>query len=286
MKPISENFGYKVFVTDPIPQNVTELVPNGDRRMFSPLSITLIYGENDAILVDPPLTIDQANAVGDWVERSGKKLTHIFVTHGHGDHWFTAGILAERFGARVVASIGTIKQMHRNVSIREAFWDKLFPGQIPPAPITAATPDGNRFALEGHALLIIEVGHTDTDDASVLHVPDLNLVVAGDAIYNGVHQYLSESGNGDREAWRKAIDTVEALRPRWIVAGHKNKALDDDGKRTITETRQYLDDVDELLRTNTTALDFFRAMLDRYPNRLNPGALWSGAKTLYERRAA
>lgn len=234
----------------------------------------------------PPLTIDQANAVGDWVERSGKKLTHIFVTHGHGDHWFTAGILAERFGARVVASIGTIKQMHRNVSIREAFWDKLFPGQIPPAPITAATPDGNRFAVEGHALLIIEVGHTDTDDASVLHVPDLNLVVAGDAIYNGVHQYLSESGNGGREVWRKAIDTVEALRPRWIVAGHKNKALDDDGKRTITETRQCLDDVDELLRTNTTALDFFRAMLDRYPNRLNPGALWSGAKTLYERRAA
>src|SRR5262249_23231532 len=140
-------------------------------------------------------------------------------------------------------------------------------------PVTAITPEDNRIALEGHDLIIVEVGHTDTDDASVLHVSDLNLVVAGDAIYNGV-QYLSESGNGGREAWRKAIDTVEALRPRWIVAGHKNKALDDDGNRTIAETRQYLDDVDELLRTNTTGLDFFRAMLDRYPNRLNPGALW------------
>lgn len=143
------------------------------------------------------------------------------------------------------------------------------------------TPDGNRFALEGNDLVIVEVGHTDTDDASVLHVPDLNLVVAGDAIYNGVHQYLSESANGGRDAWRKAIDTVEALRPRWIVAGHKNKALNDDATRTIVETRQYLDDVDELLRTNATTLDFFRAMLDHYPNRLNPGALWSGAKTLY-----
>jgi glyoxylase-like metal-dependent hydrolase (beta-lactamase superfamily II) len=279
MKPISETLGYDVFVTDPIPQNVTELVPNGERRMFSLLSITLIYGKNDAVLVDPPLTIDQASAVGDWVECSRKRLTHIFVTHGHGHHWFTAAILAERFGSQVVASAGTIQQMQHNVSIREAFWDKLFPGQIPPAP--GVTPDGNRFALEGHDLIIVEVGHSDTDEASVLHVPDLNLVVAGDAIYNGVHQYLSESGNGGREPWRKAIDTVEALRPRWIVAGHKNKALDDDGPRTIAETRQYLDDVDELLRTNTTALDFFRAMLDRYPNRLNPGALWSGAKTLY-----
>src|SRR5262249_36931854 len=248
--------------------------------MFSPLSITFIYGKNDAVLVDPPLTIDQVNTVGDWVERSGNSLTHIFVTHGHGDHWFTAAILAERFGAQVVASPGTIKQMHRNVSIREAFWDKLFPGQIPPAPITAVAPDGNRFALEGHDLIIVEVGHTDTDDGSVLHVPDLNLVVAGDAIYNGVHQYLSESADGGRDAWRKAIDTVEALRPRWIVAGHKDKALADEVTRRILETRQYLGDVDVLLRTNVTALDFFRAMLDRYPNRLNPGALWGGAKTL------
>ena len=26
---------------------------------------------------------------------------------------------------------------------------------------------------------------------------------------------------------------------------------------------------------------FFRAMLERYPTRLNPGALWGGAKALY-----
>jgi hypothetical protein len=39
------------------------------------------------------------------------------------------------------------------------------------------------------------------------------LVVAGDVLYNGVHKYLSESGNGGRDAWRKAIDIVEALRP-------------------------------------------------------------------------
>lgn len=280
MRP-SPSLGYDVFIAEPIPQNVTELVPNGDRRMFSPLSITLIHGEKDAVLVDPPLTIDQAKAVGDWVERSGKNLTHIFATHGHGDHWFTAGILAERFVTQVVASAGTIKQMQRNVSIREVFWDKFFPGQIPPAPVTAVTPEGNRFALEGHELIIVEVGHSDTDDTTVLHVPDLRLVVAGDVIYNGVHQYLSESGNGGRDAWRKAIDMVEALHPRWIVAGHKNKALDDDAAGAIAETRQYLDDVDDLLWRHHTPLDFFNAMLERYPKRLNPGALWSGAKALY-----
>jgi glyoxylase-like metal-dependent hydrolase (beta-lactamase superfamily II) len=115
----------------------------------------------------------------------------------------------------------------------------------------------------------------------VLHVPDLELVVAGDAIYNGVHQFLAESANGGRDKWRAAIDIVETLKPRWIVAGHKNKALDDAAERTITQSREYLDTADELLLQNTTALGFFNAMLRQYPDRLNPGALWMGAAALY-----
>jgi len=275
------SISYDVFVADPIAQAVTELVPNGDRRMFSPLSVTLIKGERDAVLVDPPLTREQAADVAAWVKASGKNLTHIFATHGHGDHWFTAGLLADTFGAQVVASAGTIAQMHRNVAMREVFWDKLFPDQIPDSPVTAVTPAGNRFELEGHELRIIEVGHSDTDETSVLHVPDLSLVVAGDVIYNGVHQFLVESKGSGRDEWRKAIDTVEALRPRFIVTGHKNKDLDDDAGRAIAQTREYLDAADELLERNATPLDFFNAMLDRFPTRLNPGAIWGGAVALY-----
>ncbi|MDX2852944.1 MBL fold metallo-hydrolase [Streptomyces sp. PA03-3a] len=272
---------YEVFTADPIPLNVPELVPNGDRRMFSPLSITLIHGEHDAVLVDPPMTTVQGEAVAQWVETSGKNLTHIFVTHGHGDHWFAANLLAERFGAQVVATEGTIKQMYHNVAIRPGFWDKLLPGQIPDSPVTAVTVPNNRFTLEDHEMVIVEVGHTDTDDTSVLHVPDLDLVVAGDVIYNGVHQFLVEAKNGGLDAWRRAIDTVEALQPRWIVTGHKNKALDDDATRAINETRQYLNAADELLPQHDSALSFFNAMLELFPERLNPGALWNGAAALY-----
>jgi glyoxylase-like metal-dependent hydrolase (beta-lactamase superfamily II) len=273
--------GYDVHVTEQVPLNVPELVPNGDRRTFSPLSITMIHGEADAVLVDPPLTRDQAEDVAAWVEASGKNLTHIFVTHGHGDHWFTAGLLADRFDAQVVATAGTIEQMRRNAALREAFWDKLLPGQIPDAPVTATVPEGHRLHLEGHELVIVEVGHSDTDETSVLHVPDLQLVVAGDVIYNGVHQFLVESKDGGRDAWRKAIDAVEALEPRSIVAGHKNRELDDHGGRAIEETRRYLDSVDELLARHDGPLSFFESMVERFPDRLNPGALWGGCGVLY-----
>jgi hypothetical protein len=109
--------------------------------------------------------------------------------------------------------------------------------------------------------------------------------VAGDVIYNGAHQYLGESANGGRDAWRKATDTVKALQPRWVVAGHKNKDLDDAAARVIAETRQYLDDADDLLAKNSTARDFFNAMLQRYPNRrLGATTLWAGTSTLYALR--
>ncbi|HJZ70699.1 MAG TPA: hypothetical protein VKE51_03110, partial [Vicinamibacterales bacterium] len=125
-------------------------------------------------------------------------------------------------------------------------------------------------------------GHADTDDNSVLHVPDLGLVVAGDVIYNGAHLYLGGSvAVGGLNPWRTAIDKVEALKPRHIVAGHQNRKLNDDAGRTIAETRRYLDDADGLLRTEKTAVDFFNAKIARYPNHLARTVLWASAAGLY-----
>src|SRR5262245_48846420 len=268
---------YDVFVNAPPPHNSNRLLPNGEPKGGSPVASTLIYGSEDAVLTDPAFTTDQAQELGEWIARKDRNLTEIFVSHGHGDHWFAAGLLAERFGARVVATSGTIARMREAIAARPVLWDKVYAG-IPPAPITAVTVPGNRLTLEGHELVIVEVGHADTDDNSVLHVPDLRLVVAGDVIYNGAHQYLAESVVvGGFGPWRAAIDKVEALRPQHVVAGHQNKQLDDDAQRTIAETRQYLDDADELLRTENTAVDFFKAKIQRYPSHLARTVLWASA---------
>jgi len=272
---------YEKFVNDPPPRN-DGFLPNGEPKGGSPVASTLIYGSRDAVLTDPAFTMDQARALGDWVAGKGRKITDIFITHGHGDHWFAAGLLADRFGARVVATAGTIAQMHAGVAGRPFLWDKIYRGMIPPSPVTAVTVPNNRFTLEGHDLVMVEVGHADTDDNSVLHIPDLGLVVAGDVIYNGAHLYLGGSvAVGGLDPWRAAIDRVAALKPLHVVAGHQNKQLDDDAERTIAETRRYLDDADELLRTEKTAVGFFNAKIARYPNHLARTVLWASAAGLY-----
>ena len=131
---VNETLTYDVFVNEAPPQD--GVLPNGEPKRFSPQASTLIYGSQDAVLTDPPMTTDQARLVGDWVAAKGRNVTDIFITHGHGDHWFAAGLLAERFGARVVASAGTIAQMHTNLATRPMLWDKIYSG-LPPSPVTA-----------------------------------------------------------------------------------------------------------------------------------------------------
>jgi glyoxylase-like metal-dependent hydrolase (beta-lactamase superfamily II) len=276
---------YDVFISEPIPFSDTDKAPNGDRRMFQPISSTLIFGVRDAVLVDPPMTIEQTDRVAQWIEDSGKRLVHIYITHGHGDHWFGTAPLLRRFkGASAYAAAGTIEVMrqHANREFRAAVWDQSFPDQIPDSPVLATTPLGNRFELEGNELRIVEVGHADTDQSTVLHVPSIGLVVAGDVIYNGCHQYLAETQDGGLDKWMTAVDMVAALQPIYVVAGHKNKALNDDPK-IVAETRRYLEDAKRLIGTSDSALGFYNAMIELYPERLNPSALWFwGAKTLFK----
>lgn len=276
---------YQVFTSEPIPFADGAKAPNGAPHMFSSISSTLIFGKTDAVLVDPPMTIEQAERVAAWVHESGKRLKHVFITHGHGDHWFGTATLLRRFSnTTVFAAAGTIDVMrfHANPNFRAQAWDKNFPGQIGDTPVTATTPPGNTFDLEGNDLRIVDVGHSDTDKSSVLHVPSIGLVVAGDVVYNGYHQYLVESANGGIRAWMKALDTVAALQPRNVVAGHRNQDLGDDPK-AIGESRRYLEDAERVIAKSKTAREYYDAMIKLYPDRLNPGAVWFwGAQALFK----
>jgi glyoxylase-like metal-dependent hydrolase (beta-lactamase superfamily II) len=252
-------------------------MPDGARQTWSPLSSTLIFGVQDALLVDPPFTRTQIQAVGDWVERSGRRLAYIYSTHGHGDHWFGTGELAKRFpGVTVYATEGTIEVMRRQAGPSHERFDRLFPGQIPETPVLAEPIPGQGILLEGNPVVAVETGHSDTDNTTVLQVPSIGLVVAGDVAYNGVHQYILEGGHGGLQQWLHAIDRVDELDPRAVVAGHKNKDLPDD-PAVLGETRQYLQDVIRLLDEKPTAQEFFDQMIALYPGRLNPSPVWYGA---------
>jgi glyoxylase-like metal-dependent hydrolase (beta-lactamase superfamily II) len=172
--------------------------------------------------------------------------------------------------------------MRRNASpeVLAGAWERAFPGQIPSELVIAAELEDEVIDLEGEELRVVDLGHTDTDHTSCLHVPSIGLVVAGDAAYNDVHPYLAESNARKRREWLAALDKIEALEPRAVVASHK-RPENEDNPRIIEETRQYIRDFDRLAALTTTAQELYDKMLQLYPTRMNPGwALWSSASAI------
>jgi glyoxylase-like metal-dependent hydrolase (beta-lactamase superfamily II) len=134
-------------------------------------SATLIYGDQDAVLVDTFMTIEENARLVDWIRSQRRNLTHIFLTHGHGDHVYGSGQVLEAFPtAQAVATAGTVAEARREAGdeYRVGFSSRLFPDQIPPQPAIPTELSGDTIALEEHELRVIDTGHTDTTATSVL----------------------------------------------------------------------------------------------------------------------
>jgi glyoxylase-like metal-dependent hydrolase (beta-lactamase superfamily II) len=277
---MSNGLHWKVFVSTEATVVTSDLAPGATERRWSPISSTLISGQRDAVLVDTFVTIEQNRTLADLLASSGKNLKTIYATHGHGDHFFGVNIIRERFpSVRFVASPEVISVMRRQASkaVLDSFWSPRFPGQIDANPAIAEELAGSVIEIEGQELVSVPLGHTDTDNTTCLHVPSIGLVVAGDAAYNDVHLYLAESNQHTRKEWISALDMIESLKPRTVVAGHKRPGRDDVPK-IIEETRQYIRDFGRVASVTESAEQLYHDMRALYPNRLNPGALWSSAR--------
>ena len=275
---------HDVLVSDLAPVADPTPVPDGSPALWQAMSHTLVYGPTSAALVDPPITAAQTAALADWIAAHGRRLEYIYITHWHGDHWLGTGDLLKRFPeATVLAGPATAHRVNDLVAEGQAppFFTSLFPGQISDAAteITVEEVPADGFLLDGHHLVSVEVGHSDTDDSTVLHVPSTGLVAAGDVVYNNVHQFLAETPNGGFDAWLNALDTVAALDPRFVVAGHKD-ARRNDAPSDIDETRRYLEATRDLLEARPTRQEFFRRTLELFPERVNPYIVWVGAQRL------
>jgi glyoxylase-like metal-dependent hydrolase (beta-lactamase superfamily II) len=273
-----------VYVAPPIPW----FKPNGkEGGLWSPISCTLVHGEKEAVLVDTPITIAQTNDLVNWIKKRipGKQLKAIYITHGHGDHFFGIPALLRHFPtARPFATVGTLEHMKQQ--IKEPFfsktWGSQFPGQIDQSfHLADPLPSHNEIYLEGHTLKAIEVGQADTHASTILWVPDIKLAVAGDVVYGDVHQMLAECDTKEkRDGWIASIRKVEALLPELVVPGHK-QADEVDGTFHLAESRRYIEIFERLLAQSKSSRELAEAMLKEFPTRFNPGALFMGTTAAF-----
>ena len=247
--------------------------PAGIRAMWSPLCSTLIAGERDAILVDTTITYDQVDRLADWVERFGKQVAGVVITRGHSDHWIGLARLQERFPhARFEATEEGMR----------AYWRGLFPGEIPEVPVPPELFDGDSIDLDGHELRVIDIGQGDIEHSTIVRVPSLRAVAAGDVVYNKVHMLTALTDATAREAWIASIGSIAALDPDIVVAGHKRVGAPD-SRDAIEQSEQYLRDFSRIAAESDTAEQTVAAMLELHGDRDNTYTLWASAQAAARR---
>ena len=252
-------------------EEMPELIPSGT---FSPTTATLVSGATEVVLIDALHLTEEVKDLGDLIERTGKKLTTIYITHDHADHYLGFGPLLERFPeAKCVALPHVVESMEKTMETQAGQWKLLFGDTcVSPGPLPEVL-EGDTLYVDGSPLRIIEVKQADIRPSSIVHVPEIDLVIAGDSIYNEIHPMLGLSTPAEWQDWLETIDFVESLQPKMIVAGHRRPDGDDHAVATmIAETRAYIRDFSAAFEVAKTVEELVGTMMAKYPNH---GNVWS-----------
>jgi glyoxylase-like metal-dependent hydrolase (beta-lactamase superfamily II) len=273
-------------------KSVVSVLPEWDtaeQATWPASSVSLLTGEKEAVLIDALITFAEAERVVDWIRATGKELLTVYITHGHGDHFFGLNTILAAFPeAKAVALPEVVPFAQEQVSPGNmSFWNGTFPNQIPEHPRVPERMQGSVIVLEGHELRPIMIGQSDTAPSSVVHIPDIDAVVGGDVAYNGIHCWLAQTDREKREGWIDSLDSIAALNPKIVVAGHKAPgARDDDPQAILEATKTYIRDFDRLVRESATPKALIDNMMQLHGERGNLYTLWTAAYGVSEQLGA
>lgn len=175
--------------------------------------------------------------------RLGQPITRVILTHYHSDHFYGAQALQEQ-GAEVWARsegqqyLASEIAEARLLQRQQTLWPWVDENTALAAAdrwfdITKAEPV--EFSMGGRSFRLISGGSAHAPDDTMLYVDDVGALFAGDLYFTGRLPFVVDSNTRE---WLNALDTIEALEPKVVIAGHgpASTNVEDD----IKMTRRYI----------------------------------------------
>lgn len=229
-------------------------------------NIALIKGEKKAVLVDAPFTMADAHRVVGMILDSGRDLETVFITHDHPDHYFAMEVITQAFpNARIVAHPQVVADIWRSLPFKVKRWSPGLGANGPRMPTAPLPTQGNTLMLEGHALQIIGPMQGDHANATALWAPGIKALFPGDLVYNQMYLWFGEHDPQAIAAWGKSLETLAALQPDLVVAGHAKPGLPDDISG-IRFSQRYIADWPKLVATSRDSQDLRARIRAAYPD--------------------
>ena len=230
---------------------------------------TIVAGPKEALLWDAQYHLTDAKRLADRIAASGKHLTAIVLSHPDHDHFAGAAAIVERFPGTPVYMTAKALEEYKRTAARDFNNEKSrAPQMLPDSIVTPVALPSMELKVDGEKVEVIPdlTGDVISGVNSVLWIPSISTVLAGDVIFNHVHAWLGSSDTTSRAAWRASIKRIAALHPKVVVAGHKKDVSAPDTPDVLDAMDRYLADFDSLRKTSADAPSLYQAMQAKYPD--------------------
>src|SRR6478735_1573535 len=230
---------------------------------------TIVMGPREALLWDTQYHLADARRLADRIAASGRHLTGIIISHPDHDHFAGAAAIVERFpGTPVYMTAKALEEYKRTAPTAFNNEKSRAPQMLPDSIVTPQPLPSMQLTVDGEKVEVIPdlTGDVITGVNSVLWIPSISTVLAGDVLFNNVHAWLGSSDTTSRKAWRASIKRIAALHPKVVVAGHKKDVAAPDTPDVLNAMDHYLEDFDALRKTSSDAPSLYAAMKAKYPD--------------------
>jgi glyoxylase-like metal-dependent hydrolase (beta-lactamase superfamily II) len=226
----------------------------------------ILAGEKEAIVVDAQFSMANAHRLVASLLNTGKRLTTAYVTHAHPDHYFGLEVIKAAFpDAKIVAIPPVAAAIDAAFPKKIAQWGPRLGANGPTKAVVPAPLAGNTLELEGHKIEIIGPVQGDAANNTMLWIPGLKALIAGDTVYSDVHVWTASADKAERAEWLKTLARVEALKPEVVVPGHIKPGTPLT-LAAVAHTRGYLEAFDQVVGSTRKSDEIVKAMTAKYPN--------------------
>jgi glyoxylase-like metal-dependent hydrolase (beta-lactamase superfamily II) len=172
----------------------------------------LVETARGVVAVDSLLTVSDSRAMREALQRLGKPLHAVLLTHSHPDHYAGLAQLVAEDDVPIIAPQGVIDTIARDDATKEAIVGPMFGDEWPRTRIFPNTPirDGESVTFDGVDFTVVDLGPSESPhDSPWILGADAKTVFLGDQIYDHKHCFLAD---GFHREW---LANIAALRERF-----------------------------------------------------------------------